>query len=228
MPGVEVRIDDSGEILVRSASVFAGYHENPEASAAALHDGWLATGDAGYLEPDGQLVVLGRVSEVMHTAGGERFVPNYIENRLKFSPYVRNAAVVGAGRERLAALVCIDFEAVGHWAEERALAYTSYAELSQLPQVVELIAGVVARVNRVLKPALALHRFVNLPKDFDADDGEVTRTRKLRRTTIEERYAQVIEALYASAERVDFDVRITYENGQTGSLRRTLALQGVA
>lgn len=227
MPGVELRIADDGEILVRSASVFAGYHENPEASAAALRDGWLATGDAGYLEPDGQLVVLGRVSEVMHTAGGERFVPNYIENRLKFSPYVRNAAVVGAGREQLAALVCIDFDAVGHWAEQRGLAYTSYAELSQLPQVVALVAGVVVHVNRVLKPELALRRFVNLPKDFDPDDGEVTRTRKLRRAVIEERYAPVIAALYQSAERVDFDTRITYENGQTGNLRRTLALQGV-
>lgn len=227
MPGVELRIAEDGEILVRSASVFAGYHDNPEASAAALRDGWLATGDAGYLEPDGQLVVLGRVSEVMHTAGGERFVPNYIENRLKFSPYVRNAAVVGAGRTQLAALVCIDFDAVGHWAEQRGLAYTSYAELSQLPQVVALVAGVVAHVNRVLKPELALRRFVNLPKDFDPDDGEVTRTRKLRRAVIEERYAPVIAALYESAERMDFDTRITYENGQTGTLRRTLALQGV-
>lgn len=224
MPNVEVRIDDRGEIFVRSASVFGGYYENPQATAEALHDGWLATGDAGYLEPDGQLVVLGRVSEVMHTAAGERFVPNYIENRLKFSPYIRNAAVVGAGRERLGALVCIDFEAVGHWAEERALPYTSYADLSQHPEVLALIAGVFERVNRVLKPELALRRFASLPKDFDADDGEITRTRKLRRTTVEERYAVVIEALYASAESVEFDTAITYESGQTGSMRRTLQL----
>ena len=227
MPNVEMRIDERGEILVRSASVFDGYYENPDATAEALHEGWLSTGDTGYFEPDGQLVVLGRVSEVMHTAGGERFVPNYIENRLKFSPYIRNAAVIGAGRERLGALVCIDFEAVGHWAEERALPYTSYADLSQRPEVVALIAGVFERVNRVLKPELALRRFVNLPKDFDADDGEITRTRKLRRGTVEERYAVVIEALYGAAETVDFDTAITYESGQTSAMRRTLQLKRV-
>ena len=137
----------------------------------------------------------------MHTAAGERYVPNYIENRLKFSPYVRNAAVIGAGRDRLCALVCIDFEAVGHWAEEQGLAYTSYAELSQLPQVVELIASAVRHVNRVLKPELRLSRFVNLPKDFDADDGEITRTRKLRRNVVEQRYATLIEALCTAPRR---------------------------
>jgi long-chain acyl-CoA synthetase len=227
MPNVDVRIDERGEIQVRSVSVFAGYYDNPSATAEALHDGWLATGDAGYLEPDGHLVVLGRVSEVVHTAAGERYVPNYIENRLKFSPYVRNAAVIGAGRDRLSALVCIDFEAVGHWAEEHGLPYTSYAELSQLPQVVELIASVMRHVNRVLKPELRLSRFVNLPKDFDADDGEITRTRKLRRNVVEQRYATLIVALYGPASSVDFDAAITYESGQTGSLRRTLQLRSI-
>jgi long-chain acyl-CoA synthetase len=227
MPNVEVRIDERGEIHVRSASVFSGYHENPSATAEVLRDGWLATGDAGYLEPDGHLVVLGRVGEVVHTSAGERYVPNFIENRLKFSPYIRNAAVIGAGRDRLAALVCIDVEAVGHWAEERGVAYTSYADLSQRPEVVELIASVVRHVNRVLTPGLALRHFVNLPKDFDADDGEVTRTRKLRRNVVEERYAALIDALYGPASSIEFDAAITYESGQAGNLRRTLELRSI-
>ena len=228
MPNVDVRIDERGEIQVRSVSVFGGYYDNPAATAEALRDGWLCTGDAGYFEPDGHLVVLGRVSEVVHTASGERYVPNYVENRLKFSPYVRNAAVIGAGRERLTALVCIDADAVGHWAERKGLAYTSYAELSQLPEVVDLIAAAIRHVNTVLKPELALRRFVNLPKDFDADDGEITRTRKLRRNVIEQRYVALIEALYSQSTRFDLDTAITYESGQTSSMRRTLALTEVA
>ena len=228
MPNVEIRIDDHGEILVRSASVFGGYFEDAAATSAALQDGWLRTGDAGYLEADGHLVVLGRVSEVVHTAGGERYVPNYVENRLKFSAYVRNAAVIGAGRGHLTTLVCIDPDAVGHWAEQRGLAYTSYAELSQLPEVVALIAAAVRHVNKVLKPELALRRFANLPKDFDADDGEITRTRKLRRNVVEQRYAALIEALYAPATSFELDTAITYESGQAGSMRRTLQLTEVA
>jgi len=229
LPNVEVRIDDSGEILVRSGSVFPGYHDNPSATADALKDGWLATGDAGYLEPDGDLVVLGRVSEVVHTAGGERFVPNYIENRIKFSPYVRNAAVIGAGRDRLCALVCIDFDSVGHWAEQRGLAYTSYAELSQLPAVLDLLEAAIRHVNIVLKPELRIHRFASLPKDFDADDGEITRTRKLRRNVIQERYDALIEALHAPTrydqEWFDLDVQILYEDGRTGMLQRRLTMR---
>jgi len=231
LPGVEVRIDDDGHILVRSASVFPGYHENPKATAEAIQDGWLATGDAGYLEPDGDLVVLGRVSEVVYTAGGERYVANYIENRIKFNPYVRNCAILGAGRTHLCALVCIDFEAVGHWAEQHALAYTSYAELSQLPAVMDLLEEAVQHVNTLLKPELRVRRFVSLPKDFDPDDGEVTRTRKLKRNVIEERYGDLIEALYApSPERdvpFDLDARITYEDGRIGVLQRRLTLRRI-
>lgn len=231
LPGVEVKIGDSGEILVRSASVFPGYHDSPEATNEAMRDGWLATGDAGYLEADGDLVVLGRVSEVVHTAAGERYVPNYIENRIKFSPYVRNAAVVGAGREYLCALVCIDFEAVGHWAERRGLAYTSYAELSQLAPVLDLLEAAVQHVNGVLKPGLMIHRIASLPKDFDPDDGEVTRTRKLRRNVIEDRYGSLIEALYAAQGMrdtpFDLDARITYEDGRVGLLQRRLVLRKV-
>ena len=139
-----------------------------------LRDGWLHTGDAGYLEPDGHLVVLGRLSDVVHTASGERYIPNYIENRLKFSPYVKDAAVLGRGRDTLSAIVCIDREAVGLWAELRGISYISYADLSQKPEVIELVAGAVRHVNSSLPDGLQLRKFVCLHKEFDADDGEIT------------------------------------------------------
>ncbi|CAH1651648.1 Long-chain acyl-CoA synthetase [Hyphomicrobiales bacterium] len=227
MEGSEIRIDESGEILVRSASVVDGYYDDPESSAKSLVDGWLHTGDAGRVDEDGELVVLGRVSEVVRTASGERYIPNFIENRLKFSPYIRNVAVIGAGRDQLTAIVCIDFDAVGHWAEERGVSYTSYAELSQKPQVQELIGQVVRHVNGTQPEGLRVRRFVNLHKDFDADDGEITRTRKLRRNTIETTYASLIEALYGGATETVFDATITYENGERGVIRRTLKISEV-
>ena len=224
MPNVDVRIDDSGEIVVRSGSVIDNYFDDPEATRKALIDGWLHTGDAGYLEPGGQLVVLGRVSEVVRTRAGERFIPNYIENRIKFSAYVRNVAVLGAGRDELTAIVCIDLEAAGHWAEERGISFTSYADLSQKPEIAKLVASVLTHVNESLPVPLRLRRFVNLHKDFDPDDGEITRTRKLRRNVIEERYQALITALYSGATSVVENTRITYESGQTGTISRTLAI----
>jgi long-chain acyl-CoA synthetase len=228
MPGVEVRIDDSGEILVRSGSTIDSYFDDPEATRKAIVEGWLHTGDAGYMEPDGQLVVLGRVSEVVRTRAGERFIPNYIENRIKFSPYIRNVAVVGAGRDELTAIVCIDLEAAGHWAEEHGISFTSYADLSQKPEVSDLVASVLRHVNESLPVPLRIRRFVNLHKDFDADDGEITRTRKLRRNVIEDRYANLITALYSGAKSVVENTRITYESGQTGTISRTVSICEVA
>jgi len=227
LPGVDIRIDASGEILIRAESVFDGYLDDDAATAHALEDGWLRTGDAGYLEADGQLVVLGRVGEVVHTRGGERFIPNYIENRIKFSSYIRDVAVLGAGRDHLAAIVCIDAEAVGHWAQVHGVSYTSYADLSQKPEVCTLVAGVIRHVNELLPPPLRLKCFVNLHKEFDPDDGEVTRTRKLRRNVIEERYAAVIAALYGDAAAVEFEARVTYETGASGLLRRRLVVMEV-
>jgi len=228
MPGVEVRIDDNGEILIRSASVFHGYADNPEATAEALTpDRFLRTGDAGRLDANGDLVVLGRVSELVQTAQGERFIPTFIENRLKFSPYIRNVAVLGAGRDQLTAIVCIDYEATGHWAEQRSLSYSSYAELSQKPEVIALITAEIARVNDLQPEGLRIRRFVNLHKDFDADDGEITRTRKLRRKVIEQTYARLVDALYDGSHEVTFDAKITYEDGRQGTLSRNLSIREV-
>lgn len=224
LPGVEVKIGEDGEILIRADSVFDGYLDDPGASAKALEGGWLHTGDAGYLDDQGHLAVLGRVGEVVYTRGGVRYIPNYIENRLKFSQYVKDAAVMGADREDLTALVCIDMAAVGHWAEENGVTYTSYAELSQRAEVYKLIDVVVAHVNEQLPEGLAIRRFVNLPKEFDPDDGEVTRTRKLRRNVIDERYAAVITALYAGVDTIEHETAITYESGATGTFKRRLAI----
>ena len=227
LPGVEARISEDGEILFRSGSVFKGYFQQEEATRKTLQDGWLHTGDAGYLETDGHLVVLGRLSEVVYTAQGERYIPNYIENRLKFSPYIKDVAVLGSGRDRLAAMVCIDMEAVGHWAELRGITYMSYADLSQRPPVLDLLTQAVQRVNAALPEPLRLRRLVSLPKEFDADDGEITRTRKLRRNVVEERYATVIEAVYSGQTQVVFKARIVYETGDVGELERELVIREV-
>jgi long-chain acyl-CoA synthetase len=227
LPGVEVKIAEDGEILLRADSVFDGYLNDQEATQKALAGGWLHTGDAGYLDDDGHLVVLGRVGEIVYTSNGERYIPNYIENRLKFSAYIKDAAVFGAGREDLTALVCIDGRAVGHWAEENGVTHTSYAELSQRPEVYGLIEQAVRNVNELLPRTLNIRRFVNLPKEFDPDDGEVTRTRKLRRGVIEQRYSTVIAALYDGSGGVDYETLITYETGASGSLKRRLAIQHV-
>jgi long-chain acyl-CoA synthetase len=227
LPGVEVRIADNGEIVIRSGSVFAGYYKQGEATAKTLVDGWLHTGDAGYVEPDGHLVVLGRLSDVVHTAQGERYIPNYIENRLKFSPYVKDVAVLGAGRTTLGALVCIDMESVGHWAELRGVSYMSYADLSQKKEVLDLLAQAVERLNTTLPEGLRIRHFVSLHKEFDADDGEITRTRKLRRNVVEERYAPIIDAIYAGQHSVIMKARIVYESGEEGVLERLLTVRQV-
>ena len=225
LPGVELRISDAGEILIRSGSVFSGYFKQEEATRESLEDGWLHTGDAGYVEPDGHLVVLGRVSDVVHTAKGERYIPNYIENRLKFSPYIKDAAVVGRGRDTLAALICIDKDAVGLWAELRGISYISYADLSQKPQVIALVASAVRHVNSTLPEGLQLRQFVCLHKEFDADDGEITRTRKIRRNVVEERYQPIIDAIYDRKHTVLMKAQISYESGEVGVIERTLTVQ---
>ena len=226
-PGVEIRIADDGEILMRGKNVFDGYHQNESASAEAIRDGWLHTGDAGHVEPDGQLVVLGRVSEVVHTGDGERYIPTYIENRMKFSQYIKDACIIGEGQPYLSALVSIDFDAAGHYAQEHGIAYTSYADLSQKPEIARLVRGVIAAVNKRLPEKLAIRRFVNLHKEFDPDDGEVTRTRKLRRNVIDAHYAPIIAALYEDGDEILYEARVTYETGAEGTLSRRLALVGV-
>lgn len=229
-PGTELRIAESGEVQVRSQGHVQGYYRNDKATAEAfLEGGWFCTGDAGHVEPDGQLVILGRVGDVVRTASGERLVPTFVENRLKSNLHIRNAAVIGADRPFPVAIVCIDQEAVGFWAEGNGVSFASYADLSQHPRVGALIAATIAELNATLPPHLRVRRFVNLHKDFDADDGEITRTRKLRRGVVESRYAPLIAALYEDPPpaSVNFDAEVTYDSGKKGTIRRSLTIREV-
>ncbi len=225
IPGTEVSISDTGEILSRSPSVFIGYYKNEKATADALSDGWLHSGDAGYLEESGHLVVIDRVKDVMRLADGTRFSPQFIENRLKFSPYVKEAVVIGSDRPYLTAMLCIDMGVVGKWAERSKLSYTTYTDLSAKPQVYDLVQEAVDEVNRTLPAAARIHKFVLLYKELDADDEELTRTRKVRRGFVEERYREVIAALYGDAAAVPIDTTIKFQDGKVSHIRTSLLVR---
>jgi len=226
IPRTEVRISESGEILSRSPSVFLGYYKNEAATTDAVRDGWLQSGDAGYLTEDGQLVVIDRVKDVMRLADGTQYSPQFIENRLKFSPYIKEAVVIG-GKERpyLAALVCIDMGIVGKWAEGRRISYTTYTDLSSKREVYDLLEKEVARVNETLPAAARLRKFVLLYKELDADDEELTRTRKVRRGVVEERYRDVIAAVYGELDAVDIDTTIRFQDGKTARIQARLPVR---
>jgi long-chain acyl-CoA synthetase len=232
IPGVEVRISDQGEVLYRSPGVFQGYYRDPEATRETLEDGWLHSGDAGFLGQDGHLKIVDRAKDVGRLADGTLFAPKYLENKLKFSPYVKEVVCIGQDRPWVAALVNIDLGAVGNWAERRGIAYTSYTDLSQKPEVYDLIYQEVARVNRSLQEddllkAAQIRRFLILHKELDPDDEEITRTRKVRRRFIAEKYAALIEALYSDRDRIQVEAQVTYEDGRTGTVRADLRIRPV-
>lgn len=217
VPNVELRITEDSEILVRSASVFKGYYKNPEATAKALEDGWFHTGDAGYIDQDGHLIYLDRVKDLLELASGEKFSPQYIEGRLKFSPYIRDVMSIGGrDREFVTAIVNIDFDNVGRWAEKNRIPFTTFVDLSQRPEVYDLIRQDVERVNRTLPDPARVRRFVLLHKEFDPDEAELTRTRKLRRTFMEDRYNQMIRAMYDGLDSVRVRAGVKYRDGREG------------
>jgi long-chain acyl-CoA synthetase len=225
IPGTEIAISEQGEILSRSPSVFAGYYKNEAATRETLAGGWLHSGDAGYLTEDGHLVVVDRMKDVMQLAGGAQFSPQYVENRLKFSPYVKEAVVIGKDRPYLTAMLCIDMGIVGKWAETHKLGYTTYTDLSAKGEVYELVHGEVEKVNETLPAAARIKKFVLLYKELDADDEELTRTRKVRRAFVEERYREVIAALYAEVRRVPIDAVIRFQDGKTARIKTTLQVR---
>jgi long-chain acyl-CoA synthetase len=225
IPGTEVRIAEDGEILSRSGSVFRGYYKNEEATRAALADGWLHSGDAGYFTEDGHLVVIDRLKDVMRLAEGTQFSPQFVENRLKFSPYVKEAVVVGKDRPYLTAMLCIDMGVVGKWAEKNRISYTTYTDLSAKPEVYDLVQREVDDVNATLPAAARIRKFVLLYKELDADDEELTRTRKVRRVFVEDRYREVIAALYGDAPEVRIDTTIKFQDGKTSHIRTTLLVR---
>jgi long-chain acyl-CoA synthetase len=197
LPGYESRLDpDTGEVLLRGDGLFAGYWRQPEATAATRRDGWLHTGDQGVVTARGHLKIVGRLKDIMITSGGKNVSPERIENALKFSPYVREAVVVGDGRKHLAALVGIEYDTVAHWAERRGIPYTTYRDLSERPEVVELIDGWLREVNRELAPPEQIKAFRLLPKELDHDDAELTATQKVRRAAVTQRFGELVEELY--------------------------------
>ena len=196
-PGTRVRVSESGEILVAGENVFLGYYKNAEATAKTISDGWLSTGDAGLVDDRGHLVMIDRLTDVLRLADGSRFSPALIENKLKFSPHVREAVVIGEDRPHVVALIQIDMGTVGNWAEANRLPFTTFKDLSQKAEVTALVADVVARVNEDLPGVARIRAFGLFDKELHADDGELTRTQKVRRSTILTKYQEMIEDLYA-------------------------------
>jgi len=229
IPGTELEVAANGEILLRSPAVFHGYFRNEQATGEALRDGWLHTGDAGYLEDDGHLVVIDRAKDVLEAHDGTLFSPAFIENKLKFSEHVEEAVVFG-GRDRpiVTAMISIDPETVGAWAERKHLSYTTYTDLAQKAEVYDLIAQAVARANEDLPESVRVRRFVLLHKQLDADDEELTRTRKVRRGTINDRYGEIIGALYdAGSDAVTVLSMVTYQDGSQTEREITLRIASV-
>lgn len=231
-PDVEVKISDSGEVLFRSPGVFAGYYKDPVKTAEVLTpDGWVHTGDAGFFDPkSGQLKIIDRAKDVGHLKDGTVFAPKYIENKLKFYPNIREAVALGAGRDFVCAMINIDLTAVGSWAERNNVVYGSYQELAGNPRVYEIIARHVEEVNRSLSEeevmaGAQIRRFLILHKELDADDGELTRTQKLRRGHITERYAPLIEAFYDGSAAADISTEVTFEDGHKGVIAARVAIR---
>jgi long-chain acyl-CoA synthetase len=227
-PNTEVKLTEAGEVISRSPCVFVGYYKNPEATKQTIRDGWLYSGDAALFDPDGHLIVIDRAKDVSALTDGTKFAPQYIENKLKFSPYIKEAVAVGQDRSYVGAMVNIDMENVGKWAERRKIAYTTYTDLAQKAEVYDLIAQEVERVNRDLPQGTRINKYVLLHKELDPDDEEVTRTRKVRRGFVAKKYADIIEALYSEARSVGVTSVITYQDGRQATVRTELAIRQIA
>ncbi|MGR3615042.1 MAG: AMP-binding protein [Paracoccaceae bacterium] len=230
-PEVELRIDDSGEIYYRSPGVFVEYFKNPESTASTKDaEGWVATGDAGFIEEStGHLRIIDRAKDVGKMADGSMFAPKYVENKLKFYPDILEVVLFGNGKDRCVAFINIDLTAIGNWAERNNIAYASYQELAGHPRVLDTIKSHVEEVNRsvagdAMLSGCQVHRFVVLHKELDPDDGEITRTGKVRRRIVDEKYADIIAALYDGSETVSTKTEVTYEDGRQGSISATLTI----
>ena len=227
-PGIEVKIAERGEVLVKSAGVFRGYLKNDEATREVIDaEGWFHTGDAGFIDPRGHLVIIDRAKDVGSLADGTPFAPQFVENKLKFSPFIREAVAFGDQRPFVTAMIAIDMNTVGNWAERRSIAYTSYMDLSGKPEVRALIAEEIRKCNETLPEAGKVRRFLLLTKDLEADDAEMTRTRKVRRRFVAEKYAAVIDAFYGGRDEVELATNITYEDGRQAMIQSRVRLENV-
>jgi len=227
-PGIEVKIADRGEVLVRGPVIFKGYLKNEEATREVIDpEGWFRTGDAGFIDPRGHLVIIDRAKDVGALRDGTPFAPQFIENKLKFSPFIREAVAFGNEYPFVSAMVAIDLNTVGNWAERRGIPYTSYLDLSQKPEVCDLIREEIRKGNETLPASTRIRRFLLLTKDLEADDAEMTRTRKVRRKFVAEKYASVIDAFYAGGHAVELEASITYEDGRTATMKSHVRVEDV-
>lgn len=227
-PGFEVRIADSGEILVKGDGVFQGYYKMLEKTEQVLKDGWFYTGDAGHLDEDGHIVYLDRVAELRELASGYKYAPQYIESRLRFSPYIKDVIALGnKSRDYVSALINIDFENCARWAEAHKVVYTTFADLSQKPEIFELVYKDMERVNRDLPEHSRIKKFANLHKELDPDEAELTRTRKLRRGFLDERYRDLIEAIYQDKTEFIAEATITYRDGRKGAIKTVVKIKSL-
>ena len=225
LPGVEVKISDDGEILIRSQYSFSQYYKDPEATAKALVDDWWHSGDAGSIGSDNHIIFMDRVSELGQLRSGTKYSPQYIESGLRFSTYIKDSMAIGdKTRDFVTAIIIIDFENVGRWAEINRVTYTTFTDLSQKDEVSQLIQADVERVNAALPDAAKVKRYALLHKEFDPDEQDLTRTRKLKRKALEQRYADLVEAMYAGKDELEVEAEITYQDGRKALLKTVLKI----
>ena len=226
--GTEVKITNEGELIYRQPGIFVGYYKDQDKTAEVLEDGWFHSGDCGFIREDGHIVFVDRVKDLIKLASGDNLAPQLIESRLRFSPYIKDAWVV-AGKERTYAsvIIIINYNTVGRWAGQRRVGYSTFAELSQKPEVYDLVKQFIDRMNSTLPPGSKVRKYVNLHKEFDPDEGELTRNRKLRRTFLEERYQELIDAIYADKTEVPIEARVRYRDGRMGTTKTTLSIKSV-
>jgi long-chain acyl-CoA synthetase len=232
IPQTEIKIynpDPSGvgEIVSRSPALFREYHKNAEETKKTLRDGWLHSGDAGYINEKGHLVCIDRIYDLMSLEDGTQFSPMYIENKLKFCPYIVEAVVLGHEKPYITAMICIDFKNTGKWAEDRRVGYTTYTDLAAKAEVYDLIELEVVRVNRSLPEKARIQKFLLLYKELDPDDEELTRTKKVRRKFINEKYIKEINGLYSNQQSLDIESIIRYQDGKTAILNTSLEVRTV-
>jgi long-chain acyl-CoA synthetase len=228
MSGVEVRLSPEGEILVKGDNIFSGYYKNLEATQEKIRDAWYYTGDFGYIDDDRHLIVIDRMEDLKELKGGRKFSPQFAEIRLRFCPYIKDALVIGGeDKDYVTAIINIDLENVGRWAEGNRIPYTTFTDLSQKSEIIELVKKDIQRINKFLPEWSRIRKFVNLHKEFDADEAELTRTRKLRRTFVESRYSDLITALYAKDREYNVEASITYRDGRKGTIKTAIQINQV-
>ncbi len=225
IPETEIKITEDGEIISRSPSLFLGYYKNKKATEETIIDGWLHSGDAGYFNDRGHLVVIDRVKDVMTLRDGTKFSPQFIENKLKFSPYIKEAVAIGHERDYIVAMICIDFPIVGKWAENHRLAYTTYTDLASQDMIYDMIEQEVIKVNKSLPESARIEKFILLYKELDADDDELTRTRKVRRRFVDQKYSDIIEGMYEGKKVIPIETTIKYQDGTVKTLKIKLKVK---